>query len=261
MTTLRIADLYPLSTAVQGDGGNARVLTHRARVRGIDAQVTTVLVGPVPQADVYLLGGVDDGGMPALRRTLDAGGLAARVGDGAVVLAVNAGYQVLGHEYVTPDGARHDGLGLLDVTSSRTSSLLASPVVTRPRDDLGLAAMSAYESHFGTTLLGPDAEPFVELELGHGNDGRTDGTIEGHVVGTYLNGPLLARNADLADLLLGWAIGAPLDAAPAVTSDALRAQRIAEDRADPTGWGGRVYGRARPRHGILRRRQRTAAGS
>jgi hypothetical protein len=115
--------------------------------------------------------------------------------------------------------------------------------------------MSAYESHFGTTTLGPDAEPFCELELGHGNDGRTDGALAGHVVGTYLNGPLLARNADLADLLLGWALGTPLEPADATTSDALRAQRIAEDLADPTGWGGRLYGKARPRHGILRRRR------
>jgi hypothetical protein len=261
MSTLRVAELYPLSTAVQGDGGNARVLAHRAALRGIETLATTVHAGPVPDADVLLLGGVDDEGMPVLRARLDAGGLAGRVADGAVVLAVNAGYQVLGHEYVTPDGARHGGLGLLDVTSSRGAALHASPVVTRPRDDLGLAAMSAYESHFGCTVVGPDAEPFVELELGHGNDGCCDGAMSGRVVGTYLNGPLLARNADLADLLLGWALGGPLDPVLATTSDALRAQRIAEDRAAPTGWGGRLYGRARPRRGLVRRRATVGAGS
>jgi lipid II isoglutaminyl synthase (glutamine-hydrolysing) len=85
MTTLRIAELYPLSTAVQGDGGNARVLAHRARLRGIDTVATTVHGGPVPEADILLLGGVDDEGMPVLRGRLDAGGLARRVADGAVV--------------------------------------------------------------------------------------------------------------------------------------------------------------------------------
>ena len=73
------------------------------------------------------------------------------------------------------------------------------------------------------------------------------GAGQGHVIGTYLHGPLLARNADLADLLLGWATGAPLDPASSPTTDALRAQRIAEDRADPSGWGGRLYGRAKRR--------------
>lgn len=261
MSTLRIAELYPLSTAVQGDGGNARILAHRARLRGIATVATTVHTGPVPEADILLLGGVDDAGMADLRRRLADGGLAARVADSVVVLAVNAAYQVLGHAYVTPDGTRHDGLGLLDVTSSRAAALRGSPVVTRPRDDFGLPAMSAYESHHGTTVLGPDAQPFVELELGHGNDGRTDGAISGRVIGTYLNGPVLARNADLADLLLGWAVSGELEPVPATTADALRAQRIREDRADPTGWGGRVYGKASPRHGILRRHRRTGVGS
>lgn len=261
MTTLRIAILYPLSTATQGDGGNALVLAHRAQLREIETVITTVHDGTVPQADILLLGGVDDAGMPVLRHRLHDGGLTQRITEGAVVLAVNAAYQVLGYEYVTPDAARHDGLGVLDVTSARSTTLLASPVVTRPRPDLGLFAMSAYESHFGTSSLGPDTEPLVELEIGHGNDGRADGAVSGHVIGTYLNGPVLARNADLADLLLTWALGGPLEPAPATTADALREQRIGEDRADPTGWGGRVYGRARPRHGIRRRPRPTALGS
>jgi len=38
-----------------------------------------------------------------------------------------------------------------------------------------------------------------------------------------------------------------LDPAPSPTSDALRTQRITEDRADPSGWGGRLYGKAKRR--------------
>ena len=247
MTTLRIAVLHPLATAAQGDEGNARVLVHRAALRGIRATVVTTHEGEVPDAGIHLVGGLDDARMPVLARRLRAGGLAERVADGAVVLGVNAGYQVLGSSFVTPDGTRHDGLGLLDVRSSRATSPFLGPVITRADAGSGLAALSAYESHHGTSEVGPGAEPFVALELGHGNDGTTDGARQGQVIGTYLHGPLLARNADLADLLLGWAVGTPLDPAPSTTSDALRAQRIAEDRADPSGWGGRLYGRAKRR--------------
>jgi lipid II isoglutaminyl synthase (glutamine-hydrolysing) len=261
MTTIRIAELYPLSTAVQGDGGNARALAVRARLRGIEVVTECVHEGAVPKSDILLIAGVDDTGMPGLAHRLEAGGLLARVADGAAVLAVNAGYQVLGHQYRTPDGVDHDGLGILDVTSGRSDSLLGSPVISRPSAALGLAAMSAYESHFGTTMVGPAADCFVDLERGHGNDGRTDGARQGRVIGTYLNGPLLARNADLADLLLGWAVGEPLEPAPATTADALRAQRIREDRADPTGWGGRLYGKARPRRRPSRRRAGMGARS
>lgn len=254
MRAVRIAVLFPLATAAQGDEGNARVLAHRAGLRGIPTTVVTVQEGDVPEAEILLVGGLDDERMPALAQRLRAGGLTDRVAAGAVVLAVNAGYQVLGSSFVTPDGARHDGLGVLDVRSSRAPSPYLGPVITRADAGSGLAALSGYECHHGTSEVGPGARPFVALELGHGNDGTTDGAHQGHVVGTYLHGPLLARNADLADLLLGWAAGGPLDAAPATTSDALRAQRIAEDRADPSGWGGRLYGKAhrRSRHSLRR---------
>ena len=255
MSTLHMAVLHPLATAAQGDEGNARVLAHRAGLRGIDTTLTTVHEGPVPRADLYLVGGLDDGRMPVLAQRLRAGGLADAVAGGAAVLAVNAGYQVLGTSYVTPDGARHDGLGLLDVVSARADAPFLGPVITRPDTAAGLAAMSAYESHSGTSVVGPGAEPFVALELGHGNDGRHDGARQGSVIGTYLHGPLLARNADLADLLLTLALGGPLEPADSSTPDALRAQRVGEDRADPSGWGGRLYGKAKRRsRPSLRRR-------
>ena len=246
-TALRLAVLHPLATAAQGDEGNARVLVHRAGLRGIATTVTTVHEGDVPEADLYLVGGLDDERMPVLAQRLREGGFAERVAAGAAVLAVNAGYQVLGTSFLTTDGTRHLGLGVLDVRSSRAPSPFLGPVIGRPDAGLGLAALSGYECHHGTSQVGPDAEPFVRLELGHGNDGACDGARQGHVIGTYLHGPVLARNADLADLLLGWATGAPLEPVPATTSDALRTQRVAEDRADPSGWGGRLYGKAHRR--------------
>jgi CobQ-like glutamine amidotransferase family enzyme len=54
---------------------------------------------------------------------------------------------------------------------------------------------------------------------GHGNDGRSgfEGVLRGTVIGTYLHGPLLPKNAWFADWLLATALGvepgalAPLD--------------------------------------------------
>jgi len=204
--------------------------------------VTTVHEGEIPDADVHLLGGLDDERMPVLAQRLREGVFRDRISAGAVVLAVNAGYQVLGspsrrlRALVIPVSAP-------DVRSSRAYRPFLGPVITRPESELGLSALSGYESHHGTTEVGAGAERFLALELGHGNDGGHDGVLQGHIIGTYLHGPLLARNADLADLLIGWACGAPLETAASTTPDALRAQRITEDRADPSGWGGRHYGK------------------
>ena len=87
----------------------------------------------------------------------------------------------------------------------------------RARRSIQALRRAAHESHHGTTEVGPGAEPFVALELGHGNDGTTDGARQGQVIGTYLHGPLLARN--------------------------------------PSGWRGRPYGKAHRRsRPSLRRR-------
>ena len=71
---------------------------------------------------------------------------------------------------------------------------------------------------------------------------RHDGAVSGRVVGTYLHGPVLARNPELADVLLSWATGRELDPLPPGWGERVRAQRIAEDLADPSGWGGVKYG-------------------
>jgi CobQ-like glutamine amidotransferase family enzyme len=52
------------------------------------------------------------------------------------------------------------------------------------------------------------------VRVGFGNGtGGVEGVVSGHVVGTYLHGPALARNPALADMLLSWVVGAlePLD--------------------------------------------------
>ncbi len=228
---------YPLLGTAHGDEGNARVLRHRAALRGVEVAAETVYSGPLPTADIYLIGGEGGADLPDLAQALAA--LPDAVADGAVVLGVNAGYQVLGEVYPTPGGASHPGLGLLPVRTS-AGRYVEGPVVTLPNRALGLPAMSGYECHATRTELDDGALPLTALRLGVGNGGRppSDGALRGRVVGTYLHGPVLARNPELADLLLGWALGTPLEAAQPGYADAARAQRIAEDLADQTGWAG-----------------------
>ncbi|MGI9023176.1 MAG: hypothetical protein ACR2HV_08105, partial [Acidimicrobiales bacterium] len=78
---------------------------------------------------------------------------------------------------------------------------------------------------------GPSAQPLGRVVVGRGNDAGdgTEGVVSGHVVGTYLHGPALARNPALADLLLSWVVG-PLHPLDDAEVDALRAERIATAR-------------------------------
>lgn len=238
-----IAELYPGILFNQGDGGNVLALAWRAQRRGIDAQVIAVALGdPVPRADIYVIGGGEDEDEAPVARLLSAKGtFAGAAADGAVVFGVAAGYQVLGRSFPVQDGpddgATADGVGLLDVTSV-LGTFVDRRVVTTARPDLGLPAMSGYESHRGRTRLGPGATPLAGLEIGTGNGTvpPTDGAITGHVVGTYLHGPVLPRNPELADLLLAWALGRrpeelePLEALESRFASLVRRERIAEAR-------------------------------
>ena len=232
---LVVVNAYPDLTLPQADDGNALVLAYRARARGLDVETRTVHCGePLPPADIYVTGGLEDEDQVELARWLDAGGeLRRAVAAGAGVLAVTSGLQVLGERFALPDGSLHDGLGLLDVRTVRSRTFIEGPVVTHPNRDLGLPPLSGYESHFGLTELGPAAKPLATLEVGRGNTGTDDGldgAVAGRVLGTYLHGPVLARNPELADLLLSWAAGRELEPLPSPFAEASRAARIDQAR-------------------------------
>jgi CobQ-like glutamine amidotransferase family enzyme len=104
-------------------------------------------------------------------------------------------------------------------------------LVVDPDPSLDLPHLTGYENHAGLTRLGPDALPLGKVLVGHGNDGGdgTEGTVSGRIVGTYLHGPVLARNPALADMILTWVVG-PLKPLDDPEVEDLRAERIAAAR-------------------------------
>lgn len=242
-----IALLYPELLGTYGDGGNATVAAQRLRWRGIRVETVEVRGGePVPDTcDLYLLGGGEDGPQALAVRELEAQGALGRAVDrGAAVLAVCAGFQILGREFVGPGGDPQPGLGLLDCSTARgTGPRMVGELLVEPEPSLGLPVLTGYENHAGVTTLGPSATPLGRVLAGHGNGdgdgdhatagrdrGATEGIVAGRVVGTYLHGPALARNPALADLLLSWVAG-PLGPLDDGEVDALRDERLAAARA------------------------------
>jgi lipid II isoglutaminyl synthase (glutamine-hydrolysing) len=217
-----------------GDGGNAVVLRQRLLMRGISARIVEVtLAEPVPESlDLYTLGGAEDYAQRlATRHLLRHPGLQRAAARGAPVLAICAAVQVLGHWYETSAGERVDGVGLLDVTTSPQPRRTIGEVVSTPLIDGLSEPLTGFENHRGGTVLGSGAQPLAAVVTGAGNrlgDG-VDGAVQGSVVATYLHGPCLARNPELADLLLSRVVGtlAPLEL-PEV--DRLRRERLAAPR-------------------------------
>ena len=230
-----LALLYPELLGTYGDGGNAVVLARRLAWRGLRSELVTVTTtDPVPATcDLYLMGGGEDGPQAlAARRLAASGALTRAVDGGAAVMAVCAGLQVLGRRFTGPDGIARDGLGLLDCETRRGAGRRrVGEILVRPREDLELPDLTGYENHGGVTSLGADGKPLGRVLVGRGNDAGdgSEGVVTGRVLGTYLHGPVLARNPALADLLLSWVVG-PLEPLVDAEVETLREERIGEAR-------------------------------
>jgi lipid II isoglutaminyl synthase (glutamine-hydrolysing) len=226
-SAVRVGLVYPELLGTYGDRGNAVVLVQRLQWRGHDAELVEVAAGEsIPDSlDVYLFGGGEDdpqvmasAGMRASRDAIDR----ARAG-GAAVLAVCAGYQLIGHSYEAADGEILDGLGLVDAVTRAGPNRLIGELVVEP--DAPLPTLTGFENHGGRTTLGAGERPLGRVLAGGGNGDGGDGVLGERLVGTYMHGPVLPRNPALADHVLSWIVGdlEPLDS---TREEQLRAARL-----------------------------------
>jgi CobQ-like glutamine amidotransferase family enzyme len=202
---IRVGHLYPDYLNIYADRGNIAVLTARAAARGHELAVEPVSLGDaVPEADLFYIGGGQDREQQLVTPDLaaKASALRAAVDDGAALLAVCGGYQLLGRFYRDRDGTELPGIGLLALHTMAGERRLIGDVLL----DCAWAGqtLAGFENHAGRTYLDAGVEPLGRVIAGYGNDGESgfEGARAGRVYGTYLHGPLLPRNPWFADRLL-----------------------------------------------------------
>jgi len=215
---LRVCALYPDLMNIYADRGNLIMFERRCQWRGIGFELSSAgLDEPLDPdgADLYYIGGGQDRDQKlcahdlAERKRDDVHAAASR---GAVILAVCGGYQLLGHSYQLGVETL-PGVGLVDLHTVRSEeSRLIGNVAIEVELDTGSSGrpqvLAGFENHGGRTFLG-DAEPLGRVLKGHGNNGGDghEGVRAGNVIGTYLHGPLLPKNAWFADWLIATALG------------------------------------------------------
>jgi lipid II isoglutaminyl synthase (glutamine-hydrolysing) len=227
--TLRVCALYPDLMNIYADRGNLLVLERRCAWRGIGFELSGSSLGdPLDGAghDLYYIGGGQDRDQRLCAEDLHEHkreALHEAAARDAVVLGVCGGYQLLGTSYVL-DGDTLTGVGLLRARTVREpgarliGNIAIDLALDRPGVD-GPRVLAGFENHGGRTYLEPSATPLGRVLKGHGNDARSgyEGAREGNVIGTYLHGPLLPKNAWFADWLIATALAidvgelAPLD--------------------------------------------------
>jgi CobQ-like glutamine amidotransferase family enzyme len=211
---LRVLALYPEQMNIYADRGNILFLRRRCEWRGIGFEYRAAGSGePVdPVAhDLFYIGGGQDRDQRAVAADMAASkrdALASAVEDGAVLLAVCGGYQLLGHSYQLGED-RLPGLGLADLETVREPGpRLIGNVAIEAELDGSTRTIAGFENHGGRTRLGPGAEPLGRVLSGFGNNGSDglEGVRRDNLIGTYLHGPLLPKNAWLADHLIELAL-------------------------------------------------------
>jgi CobQ-like glutamine amidotransferase family enzyme len=219
---LRVLALYPEQMNIYADRGNIIFLRRRCEWRGIGFSYAAAGPGDgvEPGAhDLFYLGGGQDRDQRAVAADLvktKRDRLAAAVDDGAVLLAVCGGYQLLGHSYQL-DSEQLPGLGIADLETVREpGARLIGNVAIEADLGEGSRTIAGFENHGGRTYLGPDATPLGRVIEGFGNNGNDglEGVRRDHMIGTYLHGPLLPKNAWLADRLISWALERRYGSAP-----------------------------------------------
>jgi CobQ-like glutamine amidotransferase family enzyme len=227
VTPFVVGWLYPDLMNIYGDRGNILTLLKRAEWRGFDARVLEIRKGETPSlgdVDVFFFGGGQDREQALVYDDLlerKARPLGAAVGEGAAVLAVCGGYQLLGRYYQTADGERFPGIGLLDLhTVAGGRRCIGNAVVDASALGIDPPTLIGFENHSGRTCLGESLQPLGRVRLGYGNNGEDggEGVAWNNVFGTYLHGALLPKNPHFADLLIRRALArrgveelAPLD--------------------------------------------------
>lgn len=203
---LVIGWLYGSKMNIYGDRGNVVALQQRARWRGIDVEVREIGIGdPVsPDIDIFFWGGGQDQEQVAVSRDIAGAkgeSIRAAVENGAALLAICGGYQLLGHGYQPHDGDMLPGIGIFDAASVAGSTRFIGNIEIESPD---FGSLVGFENHSGVTTLQGNCQPLGRVVHGHGNNGfdGTEGAIYKNAVGCYMHGALLPRNPQLTDWLL-----------------------------------------------------------
>ncbi len=211
---LLLVHLYPDLMSVYGDRGNIIALQRRCAWRGIDLRVIPVSLGdrlPAEACDLIFFGGGQDREQEVVSPDFVANkGAAVReaVEDGAVVLAVCGGYQLLGHTYTTVDGEELAGAGVFDIRSVPGPRRHIGNIVVEAELNDARSTLVGFENHSGRTYLGPGCRPLGRVLSGSGNNGEDggEGAVYRNAYGCYMHGSLLPKNPHFADHLLSLAL-------------------------------------------------------
>lgn len=213
---INIGWLYPDLMNTYGDRGNIITLCYRAKMMGIEPLVKKISINEsaylISKVDLIFMGGAQDKQQEIVNQDLKIKGsfLKKAINEGMPGLYVCGAYQFLGKYYKEADGNIINGIGVFDLYTESPGlnvSRCIGNIVIESEKFPGVKLVG-FENHGGRTYLADKRLAFARVVKGYGNNGedKTEGIYYKNSFGTYLHGPILPKNPELADYLIKKAI-------------------------------------------------------
>ncbi len=215
MTAFHITHLYPKDMSIYGDYGNILALHYRLKQYGFEMvyQPINPKDNLPSQSDLYFIGGGQDQEQITIFEDLlnKQEKIYDDIEDGIPFLAICGGYQLLGQKFYTSSGEIVEGLGVFDVETKALSPdvkerCVGNLIIQTTIKELIEIKLVGFENHSGQTRFISDekCQPLGKVIYGYGNNisRKYEGCVYKNAIGTYLHGPCLPKNPELADWLI-----------------------------------------------------------
>lgn len=154
--------------------------------------------------DIFMIGGGSDREQAIATKRLAplVKEIKAWVEDGVSGLTICGGYQFLGDYYETKTGEKLTGMGILPFYTKAEDSRLMTNILVESQT---FGRIVGFENHGGRTYH--HFPTLGKVVNGFGNNGESgeEGLHYHNLIGTYLHGPILPKNPQIADYLIGQA--------------------------------------------------------
>ena len=215
MKDLKILYLYPDLLELYGDNGNIQVLKYRANKRDINLIIDEYSIGDAKpdftSYDLIFAGGGADNEQSILADDLMKykEDLKIALDNKVFFLLICGAYQLFGKYYKAVSGNKIPGLELFDyyteANPDRKNRCIGNIVIEAFLNGKETKIIG-FENHGGQTFN--VSNPFGKVLFGNGNKfgDLEEGFFLDNVIATYLHGPLLSKNPELADYILKYCL-------------------------------------------------------
>ncbi len=207
----KIAWLYYDLLELYGDRGNIKVLEQVLKENNINVEIDKITLNDerdLSNHDIIFLGGGSDSAQRLLYEDLikRKEQIQKAMENNAFILTICGGYQMFGKYYRDASGEKIKGLEIFDYYTEGGKDRCIGNVIAKTTIDNEEITLVGFENHGGQTK--DVKHPFATIVSGNGNEfeSKYEGFMHENFIGTYLHGPLLPKNPEIAKYIIEYVL-------------------------------------------------------